>query len=299
MKVIPYIEALRLDRWPRSLSILVGSAAAMALRTSGPRWEEVPAMAIALAGTFAVALFNYSINEITDAPYDRHHPRKKTRPLAAERISARVLLGIGIALLAAGLLAGRMVSPAVLTWLSVFALAGVVYNVPPLRAKDLPFVDAAVESANNPIRFCIGWYALTPREAPPWSLALAWWAFGAFLMYAKRLSEKRYLTNEQAGRYRKSLEAYSQRALTMVIWLTAGLSLAGLGVFAHQGGHPRIFWVLPGFVAYYAWIFYETINRSGRVEEPEALFRRPVFVVLSLGLGALLWWSLGSHPWFR
>ena len=37
---------------------------------------------------------------------------------------------------------------------------GVVYNVKPLRSKDLPIFDVLSESVNNPIRFLIGWYLM-------------------------------------------------------------------------------------------------------------------------------------------
>ena len=39
-------------------------------------------------------------------------------------------------------------------------LAGILYNVPPLRFKDIPYLYSTMESANNPIRFLVGWYVL-------------------------------------------------------------------------------------------------------------------------------------------
>ncbi len=292
-----YLHAMRLDRWPRSISILTGTAAAWVLL--GPPAESqmgtrIRIIGLALLATFAVALFNYIINEITDAPFDRHHPLKKHRPVPSGRIPAGKLFAIGLGLLIAGFIMGWFVSRMTMLNLGLFALAGVIYNVPPIRAKDHPYVDALVESANNPLRFNIGWYAFNPGVHPPWTILLAWWAFGAFLMYAKRLSEKRYLTPEQAALYRRSLATYSQRGLSLTILLAALISLASIATFALQWHYPRLWLSFVLLIPYCAWIFNETLNRSGRVEEPEALFRRPAFVLLTLLLIISLIWGIGS-----
>ena len=35
---------------------------------------------------------------------------------------------------------------------------GCVYNVPPMRTKDRPWLDVLSEAINNPLRLLIGWY---------------------------------------------------------------------------------------------------------------------------------------------
>ena len=74
---------------------------------------------------------------------------------------------------------------------TVFVLQGILYNVAPLRTKDVPFLDVISESINNPLRLIIGWVMIDPTTLPPGSLILMYWSGGAFLMAAKRLSEFR------------------------------------------------------------------------------------------------------------
>ena len=56
-------------------------------------------------------------------------------------------------------------------WSSLFLLVmGCVYNIPPIRSKDLPYVDVLSESVNNPIRLLLGWFAVDPVDFPPASI---------------------------------------------------------------------------------------------------------------------------------
>src|SRR3546814_7308816 len=72
-----------------------------------------------------------------------------------------------------------------------FAAQGLAYNVPPLRTKDVPYLDVLSESVNNPLRLAIGWAMIDPGSLPPVSIIIAYWLGGAFLMGTKRMSEYR------------------------------------------------------------------------------------------------------------
>ena len=96
-------------------------------------------------------------------------------------------------------------------WLLVM---GLIYNVPPVRAKELPYIDVLTESINNPIRLLLGWFAVTSVEFPPVSLLLSYWFVGAFFMASKRFSEYRMIADKAAaGAYRKSFRWYDEQKL--------------------------------------------------------------------------------------
>ena len=90
-------------------------------------------------------------------------------------------------------------------------------------AKDVPYLDSTLESANNPIRFLIGWYVLA-AGFPPLSLLAAWWAFGNFLMVGKRGLKKIFLSPEESSAYRMSLSRYSITGLVVFMAATACFS---------------------------------------------------------------------------
>ena len=88
---------------------------------------------------------------------------------------------------------------------------GVAYNVPPLRTKELPYLDVLSESINNPLRLFLGWFALVPSKVPPLSLILAYWMVGAFFMATKRFAEYRHIGDPKARRsIGKSFGYYSE-----------------------------------------------------------------------------------------
>lgn len=288
----PYLRALRLERWPRSLAIILGSAAFFFLHPDFLSSVRPPQIILVLALTFfltwATSTANYIVNEIVDAPYDIHHPSKRNRPLVRGEIRKTpfAIMGIGITAAALVLAAGFFSLSLVLSLLALLA-AGFIYNVRPLRTKDIPFLDAISESANNPIRFLIGWYAFAPENSfPPVSLLLAWWSFGNFLMTAKRLSEFRLL-RDRAADYRLSHKRYSQNLLLFGMVASAAVFLASFTAFTLSVRFYRFLIIIPLLLLYLYLFFRKTLREKEVMEEPESLLRNPLIATLTLVLAGL------------
>lgn len=283
-----YIASLRLDRWPRSMAIIVGSAAVFLVHPDllpgalTPRLILLVILAFLL--TWMVSTANYIINEITDAPFDAFHPGKKHRPLVQNQISSKVLLvGWLLLVLAALGLARVFYSQSFILSLGALLLAGILYNVPPLRMKDIPYLDSTVESANNPIRFLIGWYLLADHF-PPLSLLLAWWAFGNFLMVGKRVAEKKFLTAAESSGYRLSLNRYSVSGLIYFMVLNGLLFLAMFVFFAVSMNLKTFLYVLPFIVFYLVFFLVKSTQDRDAAEEPEKMLKNPYFALYTIFL---------------
>jgi len=290
--VTAYLRALRLERWPRSAVIVLGSAAFFFLHRDflqpQSSWEAAFILTLAFFLTWAISTANYIVNEIVDAPYDVHHPAKRHRPLIQGEIEKApfILLGIGMTAAALALAVAFFNRAFVLSLLALLA-AGFIYNVKPLRTKDIPFLDAISESANNPIRFLIGWYAFAPPEYfPPLSLLLAWWSFGNFLMTAKRLSEFRLL-QDKAADYRLSHKRYSRNLLLFGMAASAAVFLASFLVFILSMRLHRLLIILPLLLFYLYLFFRKTLQERDVMEEPESLLRNPLIALLTLVLAVL------------
>jgi decaprenyl-phosphate phosphoribosyltransferase len=290
--VTPYLQALRLERWPRSAAIFLGTAAFFLLHRDFGSSFRVPEVAFRVALSFlltwAISTANYVVNEIVDAPTDIHHPVKRHRPLVQGRIKKGPFILLGLALTAVGLsLARAFFSPCF--GLSLLALlgAGFIYNVKPVRTKDIPFLDSISESANNPIRFLIGWYAFAPGHLfPPISLLLAWWSFGNFLMTAKRLSEFRLL-GDKAADYRLSHKRYSKNLLLFGMIVSAAVFLASGFLFFFSFRFFRFLIVFPLLILYLLLFFRKTLEEKEVMEEPESLLRNPLIGLLTLVLAVV------------
>jgi decaprenyl-phosphate phosphoribosyltransferase len=278
-----YLKAMRLERWPRSTAILAGSASLFLIDRAALERFDLPALACRLAAAFlltwAISTVNYIINEIADAPFDVHHPTKRNRPLASGAVRKAPLLLCGIAGGGVSMVLARVF----FSWPFFFALlsllaAGFLYNLKPVRTKDIPFLDSISESVNNPIRFLVGWYALSVTVFPPWSLLISWWAFGNFLMVAKRLSEYRFL-GQHAGDYRTSLKNYTRTTLVLSMAVSTVVFFATYFVFAISYEYRSFIWLAP-FLAFYLFLFFmKTLAEKEVMEEPEQLLARPKYAV--------------------
>jgi 4-hydroxybenzoate polyprenyltransferase len=290
--VTAYLRALRLERWPRSAAIILGSTAFFFLHRdflSSFRPREIAfLLGLSFLLTWAISTANYVLNEIVDAPYDIHHPAKRHRPLIRGEIKKAPFILLGIGITAAGFtLAIAFFSRSFVLSLLALLAAGFIYNVKPVRTKDIPFLDAISESANNPIRFLIGWYAFAPQHYfPPVSLLVTWWSFGNFLMTAKRLSEFRLL-RDKAADYRLSHKRYSQNLLLFGMVVSSAVFLTSFVVFVLSISLYRSLVIFPVLLLYLSLFFRKTLDEREVMEEPESLLRSPLIALLTLVLVAL------------
>jgi len=287
-----YAESLRLGRWPRSLAILPGVIATLIFhRERIPeilQWSGGGRILLAFVLTWIVSTANYIVNEITDAPYDAFHPGKKNRPLVRGEINPWILIVCWFFLVVvAAVLSLTFFKTSFSLSLGALLIAGILYNVPPLRVKDIPYLDSTLESANNPIRFLIGWYVLESAFPPLW-LLLSWWAFGNFLMVGKRVAEKKFLSEAESAGYRMSLNKYSLEGLIAFMGANAALVIVAFAAFAWSSGITLLLYSLPFILIYLLIFIRKTIQDRDAAEEPEKLLRNPLFALYTIFLAIIL-----------
>ncbi len=79
--IINYLNALRLERWPRSFAIYIGTFSYFLFYPSSIELSVGFFLKLFLSFlfTWGISTSNYIINEIADAPFDKHHPIKKNK----------------------------------------------------------------------------------------------------------------------------------------------------------------------------------------------------------------------------
>ncbi len=290
-----YLKALRLERWPRSLAIFLGPAAYLHLTRDGfgdcSVLEIIGRLLLSFLLTWAISTANYVVNEIADMATDIHHPVKKHRPLLRGEIKKTPFALVGAGLAALSLVAAFLVfSRPFFFSLLALLLAGFIYNIKPIRTKDIPFLDSLSESMNNPIRLFIGWFAFAPSSLfPPLSLVVSWWAFGNLLMVAKRLSEFRSL-KEKAEKYRVSHKSYTRTSLLLGMVLSAVIFFIFYFFLAAAFRLQSFYYISLPLLLLVAIVFRKTLREEEVMEEPEKLFGTgavPAVVVLLLILFGL------------
>ncbi|MEM8714051.1 MAG: UbiA family prenyltransferase [Planctomycetota bacterium] len=283
----PYVEIARIDHWFKNAFMLLGVLLAFFYRPElfelSSAWKLVAAVGIACL----VASSNYVLNELLDAPLDREHPTKRMRPAARGEVSGPLAVLWWGVLGAMGVTAAfALNAPFGVSALALWVM-GCLYNVPPIRTKEIAYVDVLSESVNNPIRLALGWFALVPDRLPPLSLVIAYWMVGAFFMATKRFAEYRAIADPvRAARYRRSFAFYTESRLlaSMVFYLTTCALFSGFFVIRYKIELLLCAPFVAGFFAFYTAL---GLKEDSAVQNPEKLYRERAFFAYAIGITAL------------
>ena len=275
-----YLKVMRIDHWFKNIFVLLGSLAAVYYF----KIEVNPFLSLYLIAGLMIACLvssaNYIMNEVLDAPFDRHHPVKRHRPIPSGQVKPHQLILLFCFIISLSVIASLMISWQFLIAVLTLFGAGLIYNLRPIRAKDIPYLDVISESVNNPIRIFIGWFAIYEgKQHPPLVLLALLWCFGAFLMTGKRLAELRFLGNNSA-RYRRVFRYYSNPTLiwVMVLYAIASLLLYFQLAFEFK---RELFYTFPLVIIFILWFFKLSFEEESIVKEPERIYKRPLFFLFS------------------
>jgi 4-hydroxybenzoate polyprenyltransferase len=144
--ILAHISVARPDHWFKNVFMLLGIVLACLYYPQEVSHLRPGLLLWGLVSVCLVASSNYVVNELLDANTDRHHPTKRFRPIPSGLVRVDVAYALWVALGALGLSMAWFVNePYFLTSLLLLVM-GVIYNVAPLRAKDLAYCDVLTES---------------------------------------------------------------------------------------------------------------------------------------------------------
>jgi decaprenyl-phosphate phosphoribosyltransferase len=280
-----HLRIMRVDHWVKNVFVLPGIIVAFTVQPPGGVDGFLTRVVIGLLATGIVASSNYVINEVLDAPTDREHPLKATRPVPSGQVSIPLAYAQWIGLMVAGVALGTYVGTAFAVTLFVLWVMGCVYNIPPVRSKDKPYLDVLSEAVNNPLRMLLGWFIVAPAVLIPVSLLLSYWMAGAYFMAVKRFAEYRDIGDAaRASRYRRSFAYYTEANLLTVIMFYASTSMLFLGAFIIRYrlelilSFPLVALVMSSYLAV-------AFKAESAAQAPEKLYREPVL----MGVVLLTW----------
>ncbi len=270
-----HISIARIDHWVKNVFILPGIVAAFgsnAAQIAPGFWTRI---VLGFASICLVASSNYVINEVLDAPSDLSHPLKRSRPVPSGKVSIPLAYVQWLVLMVIGVWLGFLVSkPFGYTALALWIM-GCIYNIPPLRSKDVPYIDVLSESVNNPLRMLAGWYMAGTVAVAPASLLLSYWMVGCYFMAIKRYAEFRDIGDPQrAAAYRKSFAYYTLERLMVSILFYGSAAMLFLGAFIMRYRIELIlsFPLVALVMAIYLDIAFKPDSAAQR---PEGLYKEP------------------------
>ena len=290
-----HLAIARLDHSIKNLFVLPGVIVPLSVDPALFNLHLIRTLVLALVSITLVACSNYVINEVLDAPFDRLHPIKKNRPAARGLVSIPWAYAQWLLMMAAGLAIALTISRIFALVALILWIMGCLYNFPPIRTKDVPYLDVLTESINNPLRMLLGWYAVTRVLIPPVSLLVAYWMIGCYFMALKRFSELSELHHSGdhalAGAYRASFKRYTPESLLVSVVFYASAAMLFLGAFIIRYRIELIlsFPLVALTMAIYLRLAFQP---DSAVQNPEKLYREPLlmasFSATVLVMGILL-----------
>lgn len=273
-----HIDIARFDHWFKNVFVIPGVFAALMLSPDYQGLDLIWRLLVGLVAIGLVASSNYVINEVLDAPYDRQHPIKCERPVPSGRVHIPAAYGQWLAMMVAGIGLGWTVSPPFAIVLAVLWGMGCIYNIRPVRSKDLPYIDVLTEAINNPLRMLAGWFMASTALVPPASLLLSYWMIGCYFMTMKRFAEYRdFKEPALAAAYRRSFTYYTEQRLLVAVMFYGSAAMLFFGAFIVRYRLELI--VSFPFVALVMAVYLAlAFKENSAVQRPEGLYREPLIM---------------------
>jgi decaprenyl-phosphate phosphoribosyltransferase len=271
------LRVLRPKHWIKNTIVLLGMLVAWNYHHNAP--VSVFHAAAVMFSMVTVSSANYLINDLYDREFDLRHRKKKQRDIAQEKFNPRFVI-VGL-LFITTMLVVAFWSPAMSMVVALF-FSGMLYNIPPIRAKDTPFLDVMVESLNNPIRFMAGWFLVT-TTFPPSLFPYLTWVYSNFLMTGKRYAEYHYLGREEAVDYRKVFKTYDGGRLSGTMGVYLGLVTCGIYLI-----NPSMKSLLVAglFLIQMLWYFLLCNLDPETMQAPTEIYKKPLFAAYSVFITA-------------
>ena len=221
------LRTARPKQWVKNVLVFAAPGAAgvgLEPATLGPVLATFAAWCLVSSGT-------YFLNDAIDAEADRHHPRKRLRPVAAGLISGPLAKVLAVAFLAVAVGSPfAWGAPGVAGVLAAYAAITIAYS---LWLKHEPVIDLAAVASGFVLRAISGGVA-AGVPISTWFLIVA--SFGSLFMVAgKRHAEHVNLLDDGTrAAHRATLEAYSPDFLRYVRTVASSVAITAYCLWAFE-----------------------------------------------------------------
>jgi 4-hydroxybenzoate polyprenyltransferase len=214
------LAALRPKQWTKNAFVLVGPL-------FGHRWagDDLVHAALAFIAFCLASSAVYVYNDWIDREADRHHPLKRSRPIAAGRLSPLAVVALGLLCCAGACALAASIGPSMLFLISAYFGLNIAYTI---WLKHVVIADVFAIAGGFQLRLFGGTVGL---GIPPshW-LLLCGFALTLLLALGKRRGEL-VTRGEHSGNTRSVLGDYSLALIDQLLAVCATLTLAAYGLY--------------------------------------------------------------------
>jgi 4-hydroxybenzoate polyprenyltransferase len=223
----------------------------------------------------------YIINDINDAKEDRHHPEKKTRPIASGEISVEFAAAISALLMMIALAGSFMIEKNFCYLLLVYIVMNLLYT---FKLKHVVILDVFIVAAGYVLRAAAGALIINVVISP-W-LLICTSLLALFVILAKRRYEMTMLTD--AAKHRKILEEYSVPLVDEMMSVVTASTVIAYSLYTFTSTtaaqHHYLMLTIP-FVLYGIFRYLYLIHKKNLGGNPELVFLKDLPTIINI----ILW----------
>jgi 4-hydroxybenzoate polyprenyltransferase len=264
LNVRALFRAMRPLQWTKNALVFAGLVFARSVFDLEPFLTTVAAAIIFCA----VSSGTYLINDIRDVEQDRHHPRKRFRPIASGEVTVRQAAITASILIAGGLIASLLIRPAFAAVIGGYLVLMTAYSY---GLKRLVILDVFAIAAGFVLRAAGGAVAIAVPISP-W-LYVCTMLLALFVGFGKRRSEI-VLLEAQAGRHRANLDAYTIPMLDQILGIVSSATVMAYSLYTFDAAsvpdNKSMMLTIP-FVLYAIFRYLYLIHRHDLGGSPEVL----------------------------
>jgi 4-hydroxybenzoate polyprenyltransferase len=278
--LIDLLKLLRPHQWIKNSVLLAGVIFAGEAGSLVQLWVAVQAL---IAFCFLSSSV-YILNDVADRERDRLHPLKRSRPIAAGKVSVPTASLISLFLAIVGLLVSVRINLDLLVVAVSYLALNVLYTV---LLKDIVIIDVMTIAAGFVLRALAGAVAVNV-EFSAW-LLITTFVLALFLGLGKRRHELIFLEKE-ASAHRKILEKYSPYLLDQLIGVVTASTVITYFFYTLSSevgaklGTKYLFVTIP-FVIYGIFRYLYLVHKEEKGGSPTRL----LLTDLPLLIDVLLW----------
>ncbi|MDE6007513.1 MAG: UbiA prenyltransferase family protein [Muribaculaceae bacterium] len=222
----------------------------------------------------------YILNDVHDRDYDRSHPRKRNRPIAAGLVNRSVAWGCSLTLGCAGFITALFLlrtTPGAIGAMFGYAVLNLAYTY---FLKDIAIIDVISIATGFVLRVVAGGYACGIWVSP-WLIVMTF-MLTLFIAVGKRRDD--VIRNEEGSESRKSASGYSLEYIDMTMGILSACLLVAYLIYSlspevearfHSGSvYLTAIFVVAGILRY---MQVAIVKRSSG--DPTRLFYRDPFII--------------------
>lgn len=231
----------------------------------------------------------YTFNDVRDVEVDRVHPTKRSRPIAAGRLSIRAALVFAILLAVGALFVCSQLSLTLTAIAGAYLVQNVAYS---MKLKSFAFLDVAIIATGFMLRVLAGSEAIGVSTSR-WLLSCT--ALIALLLgFGKRAHELRWVERHRVDETRPALAGYRLPVLRNLMLVLAGVTCVTFLAYTLDPhtvsffGTPWLVLCVPFVAAGIGRFLALSLWRPGESPPTESMLRDPWFIASGLASCAIV-----------